>query len=117
MDLLTVTKDMAVRCILFGACYVPKIGKPISEIPVNDLIWSEKMFNPQEIKAFGVPLWALSSSGYGDGDGYSDGYGYGYGSGSGSGDGYGDGSGSGDGSGDGDGKDIGAKILALEKRI
>src|ERR1017187_4287122 len=97
MDLLTVSKDMAVRCILFGACYVPKIGKPISEIPVNDLIWSEKMFNPQEIKDFGGPLCALSSSGYGDC--YSDGYGSGYGSGSGDGDGYGDGYGSGSGSG------------------
>ena len=133
MELLKVNKEYAIRAILFGACYVPKIGKSISEIPVNDLIWAEKMFSPTEIKEFGVPLWTLSGDGYGSVDGSVDGsgsgYGYGYvdgsgdGSGSGSCSGYGygyvDGSGYGsvdgsvDGSGYGSGKDIGAKILAL----
>ena len=79
MDLLTVTKDMAIRCILFGACYVPKIGKPVSEISTGDLIWAKKMFSDAELKAFGQPLWTFSGSGSGYGSGYGYGYGDGYG--------------------------------------
>ena len=142
MELLKVTKDIAIRCILFGACSIPKVGQSVSDFSVSSLSWAEKMFSLKELKAFGRPLWTFSgygagsgssgygdgygdgssdygSSGYGDGDGSSgagsgsSGYGYGYGDGS---SGYGDGSsGYGDGYGDGSGygKDIDAKILAL----
>lgn len=73
MECLTVTKDIAIRAILSGACYVPKIGTPVSEIPAGDLIWSERMFSKTELEKMKIPLWVLSGYGYGDGSGYGDG--------------------------------------------
>ena len=98
MELLTVTKDIAARSILFGACTVPKVGALISSFSVSDLFWAERMFTALELKNFKLPLWTLS--GYGSGYGYGNGYGDGYGNGSGSGYGY--------------DKDICAKILVLD---
>ena len=85
MELLKVTKEIAKRCILFGACSVPKVGQLVSDFSFNNLVWAEKMFTPKELKEFGLPLWIWSGYRYGDG------YGSGYGDGSGSGYGYGDG--------------------------
>ena len=93
-----VTKDMALRILLHGACEAPKIGRKISLFSTSDLVWVENkgIFEPQEVKQISeLPIWLLSGDGYGDGDGS----GYGYGSGDGSGYGYG----SGDGYGYGDG--------------
>jgi hypothetical protein len=124
MELLKVTKDLAIRCILFGSCKVPKVGSPPSDFSASELIWAERIFTPKELKIFKQPLWTLSGygygygSGYGDGSGYGYGYGSGYGDGSGSGDGYGYGDGYGDGYGYGygygDGVDVAKKILAVE---
>ncbi len=69
MELLKVTKDIAIRTILFGSCTIPKVGKLINEFSFSDLIWAERLFTPEELKAFKVPLWTLSGSGSGDGDG------------------------------------------------
>ncbi len=133
MELLKVTRDIVIRCILFGACKIPKVGDLFNAYSFSELVWAERIFSPTELKAFRVPLWVLSGYGsgygYGDGSGYGygsgsgygygsgSGYGYGYGSGYGYGYGYGDGYGSGygygDGSGSGYGGDIGAKILAI----
>ena len=95
MDRLVVTKELAARAILFGACSVPKIGTSAKDIDVGDLIWAEKIFSAKELKAFKFPLWTLSGSGSGDG--------YGYGSGDGSGNVFGSGNGDWDGSGYGSG--------------
>ena len=105
MELLKVTKDHAIRAILFGACTIPKVDQSISSFSTDSLQWAERMFSLKELKAFGQPLWTFSGSGYGYGYGYGDGSGYGYG--------YGDGYGSGYGDGSGDGKDFGAQILAV----
>ena len=93
---LIVTKEMAVKTILFGACKVPAVGNRIAGFSQSELIWAEQMLPINGLK-LKIPLWAMSGSGYGDGDGY------GYGSSSGYGSGYGDGDGSGYGSGYGDG--------------
>lgn len=69
MELLKVTKDIAVRCILFGACSIPKVGEAGSDFSVSNLAWAEKMFSVKELKAFGRPLWTFSGSGDGYGDG------------------------------------------------
>jgi len=139
MELLKVTKDHAIRAILFGACTIPKVDQSISSFSTDSLQWAERMFSLKELKAFEQPLWTFSGSGSGDGsgdgsgsgsgsgygygygsgsgygygDGYGDGYGSGYGSGYGDGDGYGSGSGSGYGYGYGYGKDLCTKILAV----
>ena len=105
MELLKVTKDHAIRAILFGACTIPKVDQSISSFSTDSLQWAERMFSLKELKAFEQPLWTFSGSGDGSGDG--SGSGSGYGSGSGSGD------GSGDGSGYGYGKDLCTKILAV----
>ena len=82
-----VTKDIAIRCVLFGACKVPKVGTPAKVFSFAGLAWAERMFTKAELKKVGVPLWALSGygDGYGDGDGYGNGYGYGDGDGNGNG--------------------------------
>ena len=91
METLKITKEIAIRAILHGACKIPKVGSLISEFSQSDLVWAEKMFL---IDDFTQPLWTLSGSGSGSG--------------------YGSGYGSGDGSGDGDGSDdIGKKVLSL----
>ena len=82
-----ITKEIALKAVLMGACEIPDIGKKISDCQFNDLVWA----STKDIIKLEYPLWAYSSYGYGYG--YGDG-GYGYGSG------YGD---NGSGSGDGDG--------------
>jgi hypothetical protein len=111
MEILKVTKDIAIRTILFGSCTIPKVGRPVSEFSQSELIWAERIFSASELKAFDEPLWTRAGSGYGDGSGYGSGSGYGDGYGYGAGSGDGDGSGSGDG--DGSSKDIGAKVLKI----
>ena len=86
MERLVVTKDLAIRAILYGACKVPKVGAPAREFSTADLIWAERIFEPKELKAFELPLWVLSGSGDGSGSWYGSGY----------------------------GKDLGAKILAVD---
>ena len=130
-----VTKDIAIRAVLAGACAVPKVGAKASTLSTEHLIWAEKLFTAEELAALPIPLWAMSGygdgygngdgygdgngygNGYGNGDGYGDGYGngdgYGYGYGNGNGDGYGNGNG--DGNGDGNGSDPATKILAIQK--
>ena len=81
MEPLKVTKDIATRAILFGACSIPRVGQLVSEFSTSSLIWAEKMFSLSELKAFKFPLWTFSGSGYGSGYGSGSGYGYGYGSG------------------------------------
>ena len=101
-----ITKQIALKAVLFGACYTPKVGKRFSEFSTSDLVWAERL----KIKNR-LPICVLSGSGSGSGSGYGsgsgsgDGYGYGNGYGDGSGDGSGSGSGygSGDGSGSGSG--------------
>lgn len=106
MEASFVTKELALKAVLHGACEVPKVGTTISELDANQLHWvaTAGYITPAEVIAatgHDLPVWALSAAGSGSGDGYGsgdgDGYGYGYGSG------YGYGYGSGDGSGDGDG--------------
>ena len=72
-----VTKDMAIRAILHGACSPPVVGKEISSLPQSNLIWAEErgIISPKEKAAAVLPAWALAKSGYGDG--YGDGYGSG----------------------------------------
>ena len=89
---LTITKEIAAKVLLFGACRAPKVGSRIDEQSQSDLIWAERMLPIKGIK-IDVPLWTISVYGSGSGSGY--GYGYGYGSGDGYGDGYGYGYGSG----------------------
>ena len=89
-----ITKEVALRVFLHGACSAPTVGAKISSFPTSSLVWVEdrKCFTANEIKKISgnnLPAWVLS----GDGDG--DGYGYGYGDG----DGYGDGNGNGNGNG------------------
>ena len=103
---LIVTKEIAVKALLFGACRIPKIGSKIEEYSQSDLIWAERLgIKLKEL------LWIKSVDGSGDGSGYGSGdgsgYGYGDGSGSGYGDGYGYGYGDGSGSGYGDGSGYG----------
>ena len=132
MARLVVTKDIAIRAVLAGACRTPTVGSLVSSFSQSDLVWAEQLFSGEERKSFNIPLWVRSGygSGYGHGDGYGDGYGdgsgdgYGHGDGSGDGHGHGHGYGHGDGhgyghgdgygSGYGSGKDIGAKILAIK---
>ena len=87
-----ITKEIALKAVLLGACSLPEIGMAISKLPTSSLIWAENkgMANREEIRiatGFDLPLWVL----YGDGDGYGDGYGDGDGSGEGYGDSYGEG--------------------------
>ena len=101
MDLIIEARHIAAAKAA-GACanIVARTGMFVSDVPQSELVWfSEKcpkMTAEMELNFF-PPIWALSNSGYGDGDGYGSGYvaGYGYGSGYGYGDGYGDGYGSG----------------------
>ena len=93
---MLITKDIALKVVLHGACKIPPIGKKISDMPSPDLSWVDnaKVFTQKEVKKItgsNLPLYLLSGygSGYGYGDGSGDGYGYG--SGYGDGDGYGDG--------------------------
>ena len=108
MEQLTVTKDIAIRAIVCGACKVPMVGTPVSYFSTYDLIWAENLFDPTELKAFRIPLWAHAGYGAGDGAGYGDCYGAGTSACTGDGDGtnygYRDGAGyGGDGSGYGTG--------------
>ena len=103
-----VTKELAIKAVLLGACAMPIIGTPISSLPQSDLIWANERGLDAESPR---PAWALSRKG--SGSGYGDGYGYGYGSGSGSGDGYGYGYGSGSGYGSGYGYGLITKVTAL----
>ena len=95
-----VSRELAIKVVLHGACRIPEVGKSFSEFSTSDLIWAE------DKKIAAIPLWVLS--GYGDGYGDGSGYGYGYGDGSGYGDGYGYGSGYGDGYGSGAGSGDGS---------
>ena len=117
-----VTKEFAIKAILFGACRSPKIGTPINELSHSELVWAHDAFKPTseellEETGETTPLWARAKdgSGYGDGDGY--GYGDGYGSGYGDGDGYGYGDGDGDGYGDGDGDGYGSQMDKVYKLL
>ena len=78
---LVVTKAMAAKAILFGACDAPEVGSPIDGFSTSDLIWAERLLPMDGFKTK-LPLWTMSSSGYGYGYGSGDGYGDGYGSGS-----------------------------------
>ncbi len=109
---LIVTKEIAAKAILFGACKVPTVGNRMGQFSTSDLLWAERMMPIKGIISR-IPLWCLSETGdgngYGDGNGngYGNGYGYGngngYGDGNGYGNGYGDGYGNGNGNGNGDG--------------
>jgi len=115
---IIITKEIALRAVLFGACRIPKVGENIKCLSQSDLFWAEKILFPRERKALKIPLWCC---GYGDGDGTGngdgdvfgngdgdgDGDGNGYGDGFGDGDGYSDGYGFGDGFGNGDGTGYG----------
>ena len=72
MEFLKVTKEIAIKAILFGACSIPKIGQDASEFSVSSLSWAERLFSPKELKAFGRPLWTFSRSGSGSGSGSGD---------------------------------------------
>lgn len=67
---LIVTKKIAAKAILFGACKVPSVGSRISEFSTSDLVWAEQML---PIKGFELklPLWVLSGSGSGYGSKYA----------------------------------------------
>lgn len=98
-----VTQEAAGRARLSGACHVPEVGVPLSELSQSDLIWAE---NHGIKTADGQPpIWLFAKTGSGDGYGYGDGSGDGYGYGDGDGSGYGSayGSDSGYGSGYGSG--------------
>jgi hypothetical protein len=118
-----VTRELALKCVLMGACKAPTIGTKISQISTSHLIWAEdrEIVSKTDLKKLTgntLPLWVLSGygdgsgdgygSGSGSGSGYGDGSGYGYGYGDGYGSGYGDGDGYGSGYGDGDGLDLGS---------
>lgn len=101
MEILKVTKAIALKALLFGACKPAIVGSDVKEYSTSDLIWAEKLFTEDQLKAFEIPLWLMSGYGYRDGnDGYGEGYGYGDGK-----DGYSYGNGSGNGNGYGNGKD------------
>ena len=64
----TVTKEIALKVVLMGACRIPKIGSNASSFSTSALIWAED----HDIKIENdLPLWVLSS-------GYGNGYGAGY---------------------------------------
>ena len=97
MEEFRITREMVQRVALHGACYVPKLGRPISSIPQRHLIWvDEIVLSQDDRRKLPIPLWALSGSGYGEGSGEGsvygsvEGYGEGYGDGSGYGEGYGE---------------------------
>ena len=69
---LIVTKELAIRAVLFGACRIPMVGKSIKDFSQPDLIWAERILSIKERKKIGLPLWVLGS-GYGDGYGYGSG--------------------------------------------
>ena len=75
---IVVTKEMAVKAILFGACKVPEVGSRISQYTQSDLIWAEQLLPIKKV-VIDVPLWTLSGYGSGYGYGYGDGSGYGSG--------------------------------------
>jgi len=103
-----VTKEIAIRLILFDCCKAPEVGSLIESFPYKDLLWAERILTSQEKEDLGRPLWTFSKYGDGDGAGYGAGYGYGYaGYGDGDGDGAGYGAGAGAGYGDGDGAGYG----------
>src|SRR3990167_5312582 len=112
---MIVTRDMALRIALHGACFIPEIGRNVSKFNTFDLIWVEdkKIFDKAEVKSE-LPLWALSVEGFGNGYGYKNGYGDFYldGDGNGNGNGYGDRNGDRNGEENGD-KDRGKKIQSL----
>ena len=75
-----VTRELAIKAVLHGACRIPEVGQPLSEIKTEDLIWAEsKGFVTEKDKMTKLPIWVLSGSGSGDGYGYGSGDGYGYG--------------------------------------
>ena len=89
-----------------------KLGQPVGEVPQDLLMWFLENCSAEAAQLttpHGLPLWALSNSGYGDGHGHGYGSGSGYGSGFGFGFGHSYGSGSGDGSGLGFGDGFGSE--------
>ena len=104
MELLKVTRDIAIRVILFNGCEVPKVGASSSEFSQEDLLWAEQLFSKDELKEFGRPIWTFSMDGVGFGEwdwddreyGHGYGKGYGYTDEQGAGLGYGEGYGIGD---------------------
>lgn len=68
MDAL-ITKELALKAILHGACELPKIGAKISSLSTSTLIWAQEhsLVTREEVReAIGkdTPVWLLS----GDGD-------------------------------------------------
>ena len=61
-----ITKEIAIRAVLFGACKIPPVGARISEFSTSDLIWAEKILTQEEKKKMTLPLWVQSENG----DGY-----------------------------------------------
>jgi hypothetical protein len=123
-----ITKELALKAVLFGACRIPRVGKKIGSLSFEDLLWAERILTNKEKNDLKRPLWVLGYGyGYDNGD-YGSGSGYGYGSGCGSGSGYGYygygdygcgsgdyGCGSGDGYGYGDGYGLINKALTTLK--
>ena len=85
-----ITRELAIKAVLHGACRIPRVGQEISRLSTEDLIWVENIgcVTAEQKQSLGIkiPIWVLSVSGYGYGSGSGDGYGSG--DGSGSGDGY-----------------------------
>lgn len=85
MEDLKITKDIAIRCVLFGACKIPKVGRLFNSFSTSDLIWAERIFVKKELAKFKTPLWLCSGDGGSGGGGGGGGYGYGSGGGDGDG--------------------------------
>lgn len=69
---MVITREIALRAVLCGACKVPEVGRPVSDLSQSALIWAEDAGIAEGVKA-PLPIWVLSGSGSGDGDGDGDG--------------------------------------------
>jgi len=85
---MKITKEIRDQCIALGSCHIPKIGTPIEEFTIDQLVWAEDNLKIDS----SVPLWLYAKNSTGQysvglSKGYcvqysiGDGYGYEKGSG------------------------------------
>ena len=66
-----VTKEIAVKAVLLGACKLPSVWATVSSFSFSELLWAHSA-GIGEKSANELPLWARSGSGSGSGSGQSD---------------------------------------------
>ena len=66
---IIITKEIALKAVLFGACRIPKVGEDIGRLSQSDLVLAEKILTKNEKDKLKIPLFVMSS-GDGSGSGY-----------------------------------------------